>query len=137
MRLVQRRERLKFAKRGANGVVDPHRRGELRAAVDDAVADRADGQTGQALPQLVERGGQRLELAVAFASPKLLRDRLATRGAEMQPRGAAERLDAAAAATGETARIEHREFERGRTGVEGEKGVGHRRFPLSGAHAYS
>ena len=120
VRLVQRRQRHQLGERGHDVGIDPHRRGEFSAAVDDAMAEGQHRPAAQQLAaelQDLGRGAAMIELARAPAS--LGDDRRPSASATASVGGDADVLDLPAKQQrAVAARLVERELDARRAGIE-------------------
>ena len=128
VRLVQRRQRHQLGQRGHDVGIDPHRRGEFSAAVDDTMAEGQHGTAGQELaPELQDlgRGAAVIELALA---PAALGDDRARSVGGREVGGEADVLDLSAKQQrAVAARLVERELDARRAGIEDGDAAGHGR----------
>ena len=131
VRLVQRRQRHQRLERGHDARIDPDRRGEFGAAVDDAMAEREHGTAGQELaPELQDLVGGALVIELALG-PAALGDGRARGVGCRKMGGESDILDLSVKQQrAVAARLIERELDAGRAGVEDGDAAGHGALPL-------
>jgi hypothetical protein len=146
VRLVQRRQRLEFGQCFEHLRIDAHRRHEIRAAMHDAVADAGNAPAVALLRmpleqrreralvrglRAVERGiVQGLALCIAHAQPRL-QSRAQAVGLARPQRRRQDNTACAIDAACLIGRIEQRDLDRRRSGVESQQRIGHGWFRRS------
>ena len=125
VRLVQRRERNEPLKLRDRGLVDQHRLDEIRPAVHDAMADRDDRRVVARLPEPAENGAhRRRDGRRARPTRSNVRPLVSPAAVVTAPlSGRADALDLSRSELVRLAAVDEREggeFERRRTGVEGQ-----------------
>src|SRR5215813_569364 len=132
VRLVQRRERYQLLKMGHHLLIDNDRLGIDHSAVHDAVSYAVKSRFAADMVRQPAVNG-RDSGAVVLAGDGLVRDTAALRIGNLQPRRCADTLDLPVQVRRKRlvgARVEHRELDAGRPGIDDEDRLAHRHSDL-------